>query len=56
MKQSNILAFLVFGLMSSIFSVPAFADTVLYSTLGPGGAYDGSSFFFIGTMGDTATR
>jgi hypothetical protein len=39
MKKSAVLAVLIVGLVGTLAAVPASADT-LYTTLGPGGAYD----------------
>lgn len=44
MKKSIVLSVLIFGLANAIAAVPAFGDTTLYTTLGPGGAYD-TSFY-----------
>jgi len=43
MKKSSIFAALVLGFTGALATVPALADSTLYTTLGPGGAYDSSS-------------
>jgi hypothetical protein len=47
MKRTS-LAILSLVLGSAIAAVPAFADSVLYSTLGPGGAYSTTNSYNIG--------
>jgi len=45
MKKSPILAALILGVVGAIAAAPAFADSTLYSTLGPGSSYNASGFW-----------